>query len=548
MLAGLARKARQLRADPTLRRWLIGRALGRYSNPAPFVAHCPPYAADGLPLEKEIPGPSQPFPSLEAGHPTSPLTLDLPGASITLNPGSPEDVFATSFDDVETLLALYRFQWVCAAGDDVDPAWVGLLWQAWCDRFSEPDDGWAWHPYTAAERAANIIRFARQFGMPGDIDTTLESLAAHGPAIASRLEYFGDHDTSNHLANNGRGLFLLGVELGMPGCADLGEKILLNEAARIFRPGGILREGSSHYHALLTSHYTECAALASRHALSSASALEDIASRARHALAQISLPSGLPLVGDISPDLPPAVLLRRLDISPEPGDDLTPDGWLRFQQGDWSGLWHCSPDGWSHMPGHGHQDCGAFELHYRGAPVFVDPGRGAYGEDGEAALYRSAHVHNTLIVDGADPYPANKPYYSDGFRSQECGQPPTLGKTDTGVVLSHAGYSRFGSVGAVTREWNFTATGFTLADFIDGERSHQVVRILVTPLDARLEGDTVMLEGQGLSFRLSAATRPEIKPIKIWHAYGAAHQGTQIIFNSRTNLPWSGTLTVEVIA
>ena len=75
----------------------------------------------------------------------------------------------------------------------------------------------------------------------------------------------------------------------------------------------------------------------------------------------------------------------------------------------WSGLWFLSPEGWSPMPGHGHQDAGGFEVHWKDTPLFVDVGRGAYGDDGEAALYRSALVHNGLTLDDLDPYPPHKP-------------------------------------------------------------------------------------------------------------------------------------------
>ena len=84
-------------------------------------------------------------------------------------------------------------------------------------------------------------------------------MQAHAPAILGALEYFGDSYTSNHLANNGRGLFLLGLALGDAASADIGGRILLNEAKRIFLPSGVLREGSTHYHALLARNYAVAA-------------------------------------------------------------------------------------------------------------------------------------------------------------------------------------------------------------------------------------------------------------------------------------------------
>ena len=52
-------------------------------------------------------------------------------------------------------------------------------------------------------------------GLPGPADDTLRVLAEHGRSILGSLEYFGEDATGNHLSNNGRGLYLLGLTLGI---------------------------------------------------------------------------------------------------------------------------------------------------------------------------------------------------------------------------------------------------------------------------------------------------------------------------------------------
>ena len=84
---------------------------------------------------------------------------------------------------------------------------------------------------------------------------TLTFLSHHGAAIFSHLEYFIENNTGNHLANNGRGLFLGGLELSLDQWADVGGRILIEEGRRIFTSNGLLREGSSHYHLLVTRWY-----------------------------------------------------------------------------------------------------------------------------------------------------------------------------------------------------------------------------------------------------------------------------------------------------
>ncbi len=386
---------------------------------------------------------------------------------MTLEPGSAESLFERKFADLETLLAVHRFAWLPLLGAAADPGWVDALWRAWMARHATPDGSWAWHPYTAAERAVNILDYGRRIGLPGAREVTVALLARHAPVIAGRLEYFGEHNTSNHLSNNGRGLFRLGLDLGMPEYADLGGRVLLAEAARIFAPSGVLREGSSHYHLLLTRNYVDAWLAARACERPEAGALEDVARRSLEAVPCLVLPGGMPLVGDISPDCPPshlagllpggdlesgwcnllppdrraALAALRASCRPVSPDRAASDGWTRFSAGPWSALWHTPPDGWPPMPGHGHQDMGGFELHHGPHRVLVDPGRGAYGGTGEAARYASSSVHNSLMVDGHDPYPTNRPYYDDVFRHRVAGTGPRIQRERDGVTVDHDGFA-----------------------------------------------------------------------------------------------------------
>ena len=569
MFDGGVRKLRQVARDPELRRWLAGRLLGRWPGEPAFTPHRPPYLAHGLPLTGEAPDPPAPFPTDDTGGPESPLHLSLPGEDIRVDPGDEAALFGRSFSDSETLLALHRFAWV--ALQDPDPAWVAAIWRVWAGRFATPGEGWPWHPYTAAERAVNVLRFARAHGLPGRPRETLGLLAAHGPAIARRLEYFGDHHTSNHLVNNGRGLFLLGLELGLGAAADLGGRILIEEAKRLFHASGVLREGSSHYHCMVTRNYVECWLAARAHGRPEEAALEAVAGRSLAVIPALTLAAGMPLIGDISPDCPPpfldglrgnqsrgwtgllaasdakALVALRDALVPADEDALAAAGWLRARFGPWDGLWHAAPDGWSPMPGHGHQDCGAFEIHFGAERVFVDPGRGAYGETGEAARYRSGAVHNTLLIDGHDPYPPNRPYYNELFR-RRIGPPPEATRTESGIELTHHGYRRLTGVGAVTRRWSFNGRGFTLHDRVEGSVERRVLtRILVTPQGVDADAGGVTVQGESAAWRVRFEGECTLRPLTCWRAYGLGTPATAIEITARANLPWEGTLAVEAL-
>jgi len=559
MLNALRRKARQVIHDPALRAWLTGRTLGRWPREPSFTPHQPSYVTDQLPLADETPAPPMLFDACERRDLSGPITLDLAGTDITLTPSYGIDLMNRPFDDTEVLLALHRFSWLPLHGAKSNSSWVTALWQAWVAAHGTPDDGWAWHPYTAAERAINLLDFGRVHGLPEPVADTTHLLAAHAPVIAARLEYFGDHHTSNHLANNGRGLYRLGLDLGLLKAADLGRDILLNEGKRLFGPSGMLREGSSHYHLLLTRNYLDTWLAAVRHDRPESEDLKQIAVRSIAVAKALMLPDGMPLVGDISPDCPPAFLFNGwmrvltpedhtrcrdlVDTTPKADPEaLVSDGWLIGEWHDWSGLWHTAPKGWSHMPGHGHQDTGSFELCYQGQRIVIDPGRGQYGESGDAAFYRSADAHSGLQIDDEDPYPPNKPYYGDLFRETFGGPAPTLQYNTNGARLAFEGYRRLRGVGTVERTWTFDGPRCVLSDVVDGRGTRAVTRRLVTPIEPKVAGDNLRLGPVTVAY---SGSLPAIRPITLWSAYGRGVQGWALESKSREPLPYSGTITIE---
>ena len=181
-------------------------------------------------------------------------------------------------------------------------------------------------------------------------------------------------------------------------------------------------------------------------------------------------------------------------------------------------------------------------------PVFVDPGRGAYGETGAAAHYRSAHAHNTVTVDGAGAYPVNKPYYDDGFRREVGGTNPELRGGGDEVVLRHGGFQRLKGVGALTRQWRFIKNTMTLTDRLEGQGTHRITRRFLTPLKTEPGAGGVVLRGAKGTFHLhSPDATATAAPTTLWHAYGAGHPGSVIEFTADASLPWSGEVRLEML-
>ena len=545
LLRKFKRQARQIFSDPTLRIWLWKKFFRQTSDHPKFRPNWPSYLYGKLPLKREVPVLS--YKEVVFPYPQTSISLDLAGKQVVIEPGAEKTIFDRVFDNTEHLLALHRFAWV---DDKSDPAWVGLIWRTWINKYTELSEAWPWHPYTAAERVVNMLQFFKNSGVPSPIEKTKYILALHAQAIVEKLEFNGDHNTSNHLANNGRGLYFLGLECQMPVTANLGSSILIEEAKRIFLPSGVLREGSSHYHLLLCKNYYQVYLISVAFKRSEASVFKEVVKKAKDVASALMLPGGFPLIGDISPDVNPEKLklVMRLNYgNMMPG--LETDGWLKHSAEGWSGLWHATPQGWSHTPGHGHEDLGSFELHYNDEAVLIDPGRGIYDDSRLSRFYTLSDFHNCITISGLKSYPKNRPYYSSDFKL-ELGYPlPKLMVSGGRVTLKHGGYSRYKGVGNIERQWEFNIKKMILFDQIEGQRICNVCRTFITPFPVLLVDNSILIKGLKNQFILrwsNLKTEAIIKPIKRWVAYGTAKPAFLVCLISKEKLPMIENVSLEV--
>ena len=569
MTAAILRKARHVLDDPVLRRWLLRRIVG-LEPPAPnFTMGAPPYLGRPNSSNNE-----QLFPrwtgqkSVQRFSPVNGMVkIDLPGLTVDVSSDNPGALFDRDYPDIETLLAAHRFAWVPLAGPGVDIGWINAIWEAWIGRYNSDRNGWPWHAYTTAERAINIIDFADRFGLPGNREDSVQSLSGHAEIIRNNLEYFGEHYTSNHLSNNGRGLLRIGVALGIEEYAEDGAKIMIAEAGRIFGRSGLLNEGSSHYHLLVTRNYIDAWLSAKKAGIEHAPLLKDIAERAVAAVSGLCLPGGMPLIGDISPDAPPSYFAFLIGaetddrcwpsmmneenriavtdlvsrVTPVSPDRLSEDGWHRFGEDDWLALAFVPPDGWPPMPGHGHQDLGSFELHDGVSEVIVDPGRGSYADP----EYSSAEVHSGVMIDGREPTPVNRPYYDDEFRRRVIPHKPEFERTRTGRILRSYGLARVRGIGKYERQWWFKGGSVEILDRIQGSGKHRIERRYVTSTDVQAGDGYALLSANGRRWRLRAEVTPTVKPATRWMAYGKGRPGNVITFGQTEKLPYQGKTGLE---
>jgi hypothetical protein len=565
-------KTRHFFADPVLRRWILGRLRNRWpvAETEEVIPHHPPYL-DALPAADHERPQAIGLVDLPQIAPQGRVSLRLGGQTIELEATALDRLFAHGFDDPAAMAAAHGFVWTSQT--DLSPAWIGALWRAWCERNAEIDtDSPIWAPETAAARVAAILDVTRRHGLPGPRAQTLTVLAAHAAFLLTHLDYWGPLATSSSLSAQGHALYRLGLDLGMEHTARLGLTIITEEAKRLVTASGVLREESSHAHLLYTRAIVDAWLAARRYRRAETGALQSLSGRLLAVIPALTLPGGIPLVGDVLPGDAPALLsgLHRdapLDhgwtatLSADDGaalaalrdshplydlESLRADGWLRVDLGRWAGLWHAAVEGWPFCPGHGHQDIASFELHLGSVPIFVDPGN---GEPKAATLYRSAAVHNGLQLNGRSPYPPSRPSYNDAFRRDVAGPQPRLRAEFDGASLVFHGFSRLGGPGECVRGWRFTADSLVIDDFLKGTGRFELVRRLVTPLPASLQEDgTVLLTGpDGLRVIVDGGI-PAILGTGSRSTADSTLVPVQVIefVSPKANLPWRGQITVRL--
>ena len=127
MINSVVRRARQVLADPVLRRWLVLKALGRVATPPAFVAHQPPYLSLTALEDVCHAGISLPVAPFAAQLPDHPITMDLAGARPEVTPEAAAQFFDIAHDDLETTLSMHRFAWLQTAEPSAAAPWVVFL-------------------------------------------------------------------------------------------------------------------------------------------------------------------------------------------------------------------------------------------------------------------------------------------------------------------------------------------------------------------------------------------------------------------------------------
>lgn len=286
--------------------------------------------------------------------------------------------------------------------------------------------------------------FATSAAFPGlreGLDAAIvESISDHARYVRQALtaDVFRNHRTLELYA-----LFV--VALAFP-TIDPGSKLTdfaLSELSRTlvegFRPDGVHRENSTHYHLVALRSLVGARENARRFSLEIPNEFDALLERACEFALHSHRPDGFvsalsdadtasyPEVLDLAaslldrPDFRYAATKGARGTPPRDRNVSFEDGGYFFQRSGWGTaessysderflVFDCGPLG---DGGHGHYDLLSVEVYAHGHPLIVDPGRFTYaeGEENLRHWFKGTAAHNTVCIDGLDqtPYRRGRP-------------------------------------------------------------------------------------------------------------------------------------------
>jgi hypothetical protein len=352
-------------------------------------------------------------------------------------------------------------------------------------------------------------------------------------------------------AAEGAKLYRSGIAIGDEDKIARGLRLLLTAADQGLGASGINLEGSTLRQVQLTRLFAEVWLAARESGRPEQWRLAALTRSVIGALDAVTLPGGLPDMGEAPEGLEyrdPFIpfddtgrqaldqLRRRAQLHDL--EILREDGWLRLDVGPWSGLWHCPPGGWPTHEGLAHHDLGAPALHWQGVPLFVDPGPGR----------TAAKDHGGLSLNGEDPYPENRPGYTDAFRHAEAGPAPELRTIPQGVRLSMDGFGRFGGHRQIERYWRFDGSSLTVEDIVLGTGRPRIERRLITPWVANQTEAGVILSHGPDQLLVSGDAPVSVTPATRLNERGDELPLSVIKFTVRPTLPWKGSFSIRPVS
>ena len=305
--------------------------------------------------------------------------------------------------------------------------------------------------------------------------------------ILNNLENFNLKRVNNHILNNARALVVSGTIIGSNEIIEYGLYIFHFYIPILFREGGSLREGSTHYQLIVMNWLLDIIKYSSFSELSQKSKeyLDGLIQLSMNAkwltnfLVQNIIDHHPLFIGDISPDLDPLITAYRLtslypdyflDSSINNNSFQKLDDWLIFSNENNQIISRISKDGYPPVwPTHSHSDLTHIIWIYYGFPILIDAGRLSYKKDRLNLSQVSAYGHNVALINSVGPTAESLVY--GGYW---CPSPYSsviancIIESDICCEILHNGYCGIDNLEQHSRKINIHSNGIAVYDSFSG--------------------------------------------------------------------------------
>jgi uncharacterized heparinase superfamily protein len=416
--------------------------------------------------------------------------------------------------DRDTGLSLIR-QWIAA-----NPPWQPGYWHD------------SWNSYALSLRVVVWVQRLAAWGVGADHPDARainQSLATQIDFLMRNLE---TDLGGNHLIKNIKALAWASAHFAAPQSDPWRAKaaaLLVRELPRQILRDGVHYERSPSYHAQVFADLIEIRAALEFGA--EAVLLDTALPRMAEATAMLSHPDGrAALFNDAGLGMayPPADCLAafaKVTGRPIPGRDgafkLSASGYFGLHAPGFALIADMGPIGPDSLPAHAHGDIGSIELSISGERFIVDQGVFEYIAGDRRHASRSAHHHNVLAIDGAEP--------ADFYGAFRVGRRPrvtvmqfTGGEDGIQLRGHHDGYVHMPGKPQIERTVEACASSITLTDRIYGKTWLPATsRLLLHPdCTVSVVGDTAIVSRGNLALAIRGSAPLRAEPAVWWPDMG----------------------------
>lgn len=328
----------------------------------------------------------------------------MPNRSINLDP---QEFWSTSgITDKEKAFFLHRFYWLNENRDTENHNVLEALVDFWVANLK--NHSIAQTPYNASERIVNCAKFichkpsvSRAFTEKLCVIIKYDALL-----LIHEIEFPHTGVFNNHIINNARAIIWAALIFSREDLGRFAQEIACYAHKNLFDENGCLNEASFHYQLIVTKRLKEISIISKEFFEFDYSELniDPTVLKTQRLISFLEKRSikKLPLIGDVSPDMPTTLsffselLPREINSLSDPGIACL-GSWFVLHNSRFLIYLNAHQYGSSAYPNdHGHDDFISFVLFHDADPVFVDPGNLSY-ESHIYNEYQESSAHNKII-------------------------------------------------------------------------------------------------------------------------------------------------------